>query len=212
MKKYHKLIVVLGIIAFFLCQSCNNKNTIILDENFDENTLGWPEENTSSHNLSIRDGKYSIKAIDTSIYQTSSNSLENSYLRNLPDKYVISTSLLLMDRKGGDSDETNFGLILNSSTLEYRFSIRWDGFIEVTEFDDNKEWGKIIFEKQLENLKSLTLLDLKINGVNFNFFIDGKSVGEGIFKTNPKFWKHLRLYTTTGSAILVDYLKISSNS
>lgn len=203
---------ILIIPLFFLCQCSNNESKFILNENFDENKLGWPEEETSSHHLYIKNGNYYLKSIDTARYRSSVYSLEDQYMRNLPDEYVIKTSIDLINRSRKDRDITNFGLLLNSSSLEYEFSIYWHGLVKVTEYNNNTDSTITIFENQLTKMQSTILIDLKINKTRFELFINGKSIGSGKLKTQSQFWQNIRLYTTTGSTIVIDYLKIVKSS
>ncbi len=203
----YKLLLVAPLFMLTQCKS-SNENKFILDENFDENRLGWPEESTSSHQLNIKNGYYNVASIDTSRYRSSMFSLVDYYTRNLPNNYSIKTSFNLVQRSEKESDITNFGLMLNSSSLEYEFSVYWHGTVKVTEYDSNTDSTRTIFTKQLDEIQYPTRLELKISERKFELFVDGKLTGSGRFKTQTRSWMNMRLYTTTSSKVLIDYLRI----
>lgn len=182
---------------------------MILNEKFDENKLGWPEEFTASHQVFMHNGYYNIISIDTSKYRSSTYSWEDGYLINLPEEYVISTSIDLKKRSNKERDITNFGILLNSSSLEYEFSVYWHGLVMVTELDNNTEERKTLFENHNKEIVSPIQLEIKIKNQDFELFINGQLEGSGRFKNRTTFWQNLRLYTTAGSSVAIDYLKIS---
>ncbi|MNK05508.1 hypothetical protein D3C87_233910 [compost metagenome] len=97
-KKILNLIIPLSLSLLLIQCGSNKEDSLILDENFDENKLGWPEEITEAHEVFIEKGLYNIYSIDTSRYRSSVYSLKNEYLLNLPEEYIISTSIDLKKR------------------------------------------------------------------------------------------------------------------
>ena len=106
--------------------SCKNEETIFT-ETFDKNIIGWPEETTSFHKVEINNGKYSVLCKDTNSNQSSVAPLKEEYLLGLPNKYEISVNANFI--KGERKKE--FGIILNSISVSYRFSVSKLGKLEI---------------------------------------------------------------------------------
>ncbi|MNK78546.1 hypothetical protein D3C87_981810 [compost metagenome] len=104
---------------------------------------------------------------------------------------------------------TNFGILLNSSSLEYEFTVYWHGLIMVTEYGINTDVRKTIFKKDTKEIDSPTNIEIRIKGRDFKLFVNDYFQGSGKFKNKTKYWENLRLYTTTGSSVAIDYLRIS---
>ena len=206
MKKAYILIITLYSMTFLI--SCNNKTSkYILEEDFQVNNLGWIEENTEYHHVELIDGKYYINSTDSSMGQTSCNSLDDSYLYRLgASKYEIITEFEYLM---GDSN-SDFGLLLRSATLEYRFALYQSGLIEVVEYSGTKEYETIIISDSttMEEMKvnSKYSIYIVINGDKFEFYVNSHLIGEDNFRT--KSWSDLRLYSGRLTAINIDYLKI----
>lgn len=201
-KQYISMLLFL---PFFI--SCaEEKEEFILNEEFDSNELGWIEEIKDVHQLKVNDGNYYMSCQDTSYERTSTNSIYKDYLYNLPKIYTITTSIHF----SGDFDETNnFGLFLNSGTLDYKFSVYASGKIIVTESDYNKENPVELLSSELDyNAGQATDLKIVINEENFEFFINDNSAGANKFKCKTSAWRDLRIYVSSPSTILVDYIKI----
>lgn len=207
-----RILIILSLSLFLIQCESDNEALPILDENFDENKLGWPEEFTEAHEVYIEDGYYHINSIDTSRYRSSIYSLQDEYLLNLPNEYVISTSIDLKKRSNKKRDITNFGILLNSSSLEYEFSIYWHGLVMATEHSINTDTWDTIFEKQNEEISSPIKIEVKIKGRDFKLYVNDNLEGSGKFRSQTKNWENLRLYTTTGSKVAIDYLKISKTN
>lgn len=187
--------------------SCStNKGNFILNEEFNSNKIGWVEEQTEFHYLEIKGGKYLIHSIDTSNARSSSGSMYGGYLYGLPAKYQIHTSIKLTETKNSN---TNFGIILRSPTLEYKFAVYTDGDIIVSEFNYNSDERKILVSKKI-NLSFFEPTEIAINIDNMDFMItiNDLTIGNSKFKTKTSSWNDLRLYASSESAILVDYLRI----
>lgn len=209
-RKFPSLFLTLSL-SFLLIQCGDEKDTLILDENFNENKLGWPEEFTEAHKVFIENGYYNINSIDTTRYRSSAYSLKNQYLLDLPEEYVISTSFDLKKRSNKERDITNFGILLNSSSLEYEFTVYWHGLTMATEYGINTDVRKTIVEKYNKEIDSPTKIEIRIKGRDFKFFVNNNLQGSGRFRSKTKHWENLRLYTTTGSSVAIDYLRISDN-
>jgi len=203
--KVLKTILILGLVINHI--SCStDKDEYILDENFDSNELGWVEERTDFHYLDIRDGEYFIHSIDTSASRSSSGSLAGNYLYDLPKQYEIATSIKLSEKI---KNNTHFGILLYSPTLEHNFAVFSDGEIVVTEYDFNKDSSNELLSKKIElSLSDPTNIIIKIKEMEFELVINNKTIGTGNFKTETNSWYDLRLYTSVESSILVDYLRI----
>lgn len=206
-RNYLSLLIILSLLLI----QCGRKkdDLLILDENFNENQLGWPEEITEAHEVIIENGYYKINSIDTNRYRSSVYSLKDDYLLNLPEEYVITTLIDLKKRSNKERDITNFGILLNSSSLEYEFTVYWHGLIMATEYGINTDVRKTIFEKHNKEIDSPTKIEIRIKGRNFKMFVNDQEAGGGKFRCKTRHWENLRLYTTTGSFVEVDYLRIS---
>jgi hypothetical protein len=208
-KKFLSIFLTLSLSLILIQCGSDKDESSILDENFDENTLGWPEEITDAHQVFIENGQYNIISIDTARYRSSVYSLKNDYLLNLPEEYEITTSIDLKKRSLKERDITNFGILLNSSSLEYEFTVYWHGLITATEYGINTDVRKTIFKKQNKEIKSPTKIEIRIKGRDFKLFVNDHFEGNGKFRSKTRHWENLRLYTTTGSSVAIDYLKIS---
>jgi len=208
-KKKLKLIIAISLCTFLIQCTSKKEDLLILDENFNENKLGWPEEITEAHEVFIEKGYYNINSMDTARYRSSVYSLNPDYLLNLPEEYIISTSIDLKKRSHKTRDITNFGILLNSSSLEYEFTVYWHGLIMATEYGTNTDVRKTIFEKQNKEVESPTRIEIRIKGRDFKVFVNDHFQGGGKFRSKTRHWENLRLYTTTGSSVAIDYLRIS---
>lgn len=201
------------VILFFVlitssCQSIDMSNDVILDESFNDNGMGWVEENTSSHYLEIVDGYYRIRSKDTTSQRTSSGSLAGKYLLDLPQKYYIESSMKLIE---SENDETHYGIILLSASLEYNFSIYSSGWVLFTEYDYNLDSVQTIGSKYLElDPDDFSKIKIDIDQRKFKLKVDDIEVGSGEFKTGTSNWHDLRLYTSKSSSTAVDYLRMKS--
>lgn len=198
--------MLLGIIVILV--QCVPKQEFILDEPFDTNKLGWVEEQTDYHFLEISHGGYFIHSIDTASHRSSSGSISGSYLYDLPKKYNISTSIKLVEKK---RDNTNFGILLSTATLEYTYSFYTKGEVVVSEYNYNADSTVNLISEKLDLIKSDEVdFVIKINDMEFELFVNDVNVGEGKFRTKTSAWYDLRLYTSAESSIVVDYLRIKS--
>ncbi|MDP3928493.1 MAG: hypothetical protein Q8R57_05685 [Bacteroidota bacterium] len=198
----------LVLIVINLLNSCisNKEDNYILYEEFETNEIGWIEEQTDFHFLEIKNGEYYIHSKDTSSARSSSGSKADWYLYGLPKQYEIKTSIKTSDIS---KEKTHFGLILYSPTIEYLFIIYTNGDLIVSEYDYNSEKYKNLLAKNLEiSLSDPIELSIIINDMEFIMKINDKKIGNGTFKTKTSSWNDLRLFTSSESAILVDYLKI----
>jgi hypothetical protein len=195
-----------------VCSDCRIKSSeikppdLILDENFDSNKIGWVEEYTNAHKTEIRNGFLYINAIDTSAILSSNGPLDYSFLLDFPNNYEISSSITLMER----TRHARFGILLSSSSIEYKFSVSDSGTAAVMEWDNNRRSEIRLFTQSLnadsDTSMEAVLFEIKVHFRNFEFYINNKLIGEGIL--NSKNWRDIRLFTTTGSGIAVDYLRI----
>ncbi len=205
---YFFLIVVL----LLFDQSCQPKadeskeNTLILNENFDSNKLGWVEEFTDAHDTEIRQGFLYISSHDTSAVQSSDGPLENSFFLNFPNGYEITSSINLLKH----SRHARFGIIMVSSSVEYKFSVSDSGTAAVDEWDYNRRTEIRLFTHMLSSAMDTSMnrvaFRIDVHFRNFEFYINEKLMGEGILKT--KGWRDIRLFTTTNSSVAIDYLRI----
>ncbi len=190
--------------------SCNSKNDKLyaLNENFDSNEIGWPEESTSSHTVEIENGMYTVhsKTIDTTKVQTSAGPQNRSFLYNLPGHYQIMS--LIKGYHGGPKME--YGIMLNSASLSYRFALTGSGKVFVTEYDYNTESEDTLIHGNYLKLTKIGPTGVKftfdIRDRNLNFILDDKAIGSCLLKT--KQWEDIRLFTTIKSKISIDYLRV----
>jgi hypothetical protein len=192
---------------FFCLASCSgqNKKNIILNETFDSNKLGWTEEFTLAHTTEIKDGYLFISSLDTTKYQTSIAPQNVSFLWDLPKKFEITTSIQTI----GTSKLTHFGLLLNSPTIDYRFSLNDSGMALLTEYESKRNTEIVITSKDYGPTISLTnKVDFKIKVIDRNceFYLNENLVGQGTL--NAKSWNDIRFFTRSGTAIKIDNLTI----
>ncbi len=201
-----KKILLLSFSIFLIFAFSCRQDGFILNENFNSNKIGWSEEITQSHRVEIKDGFLYIYSIDTSKQQTSCGPQNTSFLWDLPKKYEIEAFI----KDLGYCNSVHYGIILRSATLEYKFSFSDSGEAEVKEWDYNRGFNNSFFTPAFyENIKSYDVgKDFKIIIENrkFSYFINDSLMGEGILKS--KSWQDIRFFTTTGSKIKVDYLRI----
>lgn len=199
----------LAIILFFL--ACEPKTTsssdILLNEEFNQNQLGWVEEWSEAHHTEISEGKLILKSLDTTAARYSSNGpRDNSVMWSLPEHWQFSTSVELTD--GGI--DSGFGFILYASSINYEFSLTSNGQVYISEYDYNTQNEKPIVEEVFEDLNlneyKPMVLKLKVKGTSFKFYINDKKVGAGNF--SAKSWETLRLFAKAGgTGIQADYYR-----
>lgn len=192
----------------FLIISCNPQvgGNKILDENFDDNTIGWYEERTNAHYLNVHKGKYFIESKDTAVNRTSTASLYKNYLLNLPDRYTITSSM----RFTADSvKETHFGILLMSPTLEYNFAVYSNGWVLASEYGYNLDTINTLCSKHINlNPRDFSKLEVKINKMEFKLMVNNTEIGSGQFKAETNSWGDMRLYTSKASGTMIDYIRI----
>lgn len=205
MKKFIPVFSILAVLT--LGSSCQmERESRILSEEFMDNRLGWVEEKTASHHLSIDEGVYHIKSQDTNTRRSSTGSIKEDYLVNLPPSYEINTSMQFID---GNKEKTNFGLLLYSASIEYQFAVYPSGWIMVYELDYNLDSTVTILSKFIDLDTSVpSAISIRIKGSDFNLFVNKEEIGTAAFKSKPNHWHELRLYTSKLSAVDVEFLRI----
>jgi hypothetical protein len=204
-KSMIRILSLLFSIGFIL--SCHpDSPKYILDENYNENTLGWIEEHTEKHHVELMEGTYYIHSLDSSMRQTSVNSLNDDYLCNLGSQYEIFTEMEYV--KG--TDESGFGFLLVCASLQYRFVLKSSGLVEIREHEGDNDYESIIVSDTTSIDEfipgSKHLFYLVITGYNFEFYVDNNLIIEDAFRA--KSWKDIRLLSERLTAIKVDYLRI----
>ena len=200
--------ILLLVATLILLTSCNrqNKKEYILNETFDSNKIGWTEESTQAHKTEFKDGYYYIYSLDTSKEQSSTGPQNVSFFWDLPKKYEI-TSLF---QNVENPEWSRFGIILSSSSLEYKFSFSDSSRAALKEWDYNRNTDLLVFaksySKKLDIKNTQIEFKIKVDNDNFEYLINNELIGQGTFKT--KVWNGIRLFTTTGSSVKIDYLRI----
>jgi hypothetical protein len=203
-------------LSLFIFSSCNDPSSslstenetdkFILNEEFFDNSLGWVEENTSSHNVDISDGKYFIASLDTSdaTFRSSAGSLDKSYLLGLPYSYEITSE---MEFKSTDLKYAYFGIHMYSSSIQYIFSLYNDKELIIEEIDYNLDTTVVLVDEFFSgNIDEPIKFKIDIEGNDFQFYLNNEKMGVGLLKCQS--WQDLRLYTSKQSKITVNNLKI----
>lgn len=203
-----KLERLLFLALLISCTSAANSE-YILNEEFNENLLGWVEEWSEAHHTEIVEGALLLKSLDTAANYSSNGPRNNSTMWTLPTNWQFSTSMEVID--GGP--EAGFGFILYSASKNYEFALNRSGKVYISEYDYNKQAEEPIVDEVFEELaldyNTPTNLTLKVNGTSFEFFVDNQKVGEGSF--SAKSWETLRLFAKAGgTGIKADYYRIKS--
>jgi hypothetical protein len=197
------------LLVFFISCTSITTSEYILNEEFNENKLGWVEEWSNSHHTEITEGKLVLKSIDTAANFSSNGPRNNSFMWTLSPYWQFSTCIEIID--GGT--EAEFGFILYSASINYKFAINRMGRVKISEYDYNKQTEKLIINNILKdtNLDYNTPvnLTLEVKGTLFNFYIEDKMVGEGSF--SAKSWETIRLFAkASGTGLKVDYYRLKS--
>lgn len=183
-----------------------NFSGMILEEEFNDNKLGWTEESTDFHVFDITEGKYFISSIDTGSSRSSTNCIYEKFLYDLPQQYEISSSLTLLDHQ---FTKAHYGIRLVAASVEYAFEIYANGKVQVREYDTNKDSYEKLISQEIELPEGQPVeISIRIRESEFEFLVNGQSVGAGKFRTETSSWRDLRLYTSTSSSMVVDYLRI----
>lgn len=193
-------------ISLFLNANGQTKQTYLLKEDFNSNTLGWTEEFTHAHQTEIKDGSLYITSLDTSKYQSSNGPQNVSFLWNLPKSFEITSSFQVLD----NSLPVTFGILLYGNSLSYRFAYSETAEGLLSEYDYNHEEEETLFSKSTHTPDVVSLkaipFKIKINDRKAQFYVNNILIGEEVLKA--KSWSDIRLFTTSGAAIKVDYLYI----
>ncbi len=190
-----------------LAISCSqNSSEYLLNEEFNQNQLGWVEEWTEAHHTEISEGKLILKSLDTAANYSSNGPRDQSIMWSLPTSWQFSTSMEVID--GGL--EAGFGFILYSASLNYEFSLNRKGEVYISEYDYNAQAERPIVEQAIDGLSfdynTPVTLRLTVNGSSFKFYVNEKKVGEGSFRA--KSWETLRLFAKSGgTGIKADYYR-----
>ncbi|ANE52156.1 hypothetical protein [Flavisolibacter tropicus] len=193
-------------VFLFLNVNGQTKQAYILKEDFNNNTLGWTEEFTKAHRTEIKEGSLYITSLDTSKYQSSNGPQNVSFLWNLPKSFEITSSFQVLD----NSLPATFGILLYSTSLNYRFAYSETAEGLLSEYDYNREEEATLFSKNthtpdIVSLKTIPF-KIKVNDRKAQFYVNNVLIGEEVLKA--KSWSDIRLFTTSGAAIKVDYLYI----
>ena len=178
----------------------------ILNENFDTNKMGWNEERTKAHKMEISQGFLYIYSYDTSASRSSNYPMDNSFLLDFPADYDISSAITLLNH----SSAAEFGIILISGSLEYKISVNDSGISSIREWDYNRKSEILIVSKSI-NIKfdkPTVVFELKVRSRDFELYVNNEKIGEGNLKS--KSWREIRIFTSSGSAIAADYLRIKN--
>ena len=194
MRQIFKSIIILSVIFF---SSCEQESSIILNERFDSNEIGWVEETTNHHSLDITGGKYVLQSKSINHSRTSSGPQNIGFLFELTEKYEIITSAKFVD----GNDDMIIGLILGGATLEYQFSISKGNEIKIIEQDYNEEKPVVMAcfvtkEPIIKENKLYLELKIEMEGTNFKFCIDNKVAAKGTVRS--EFWHDMRLFVSKG--------------
>ncbi|HRI25111.1 MAG TPA: hypothetical protein PLZ45_10565 [Ferruginibacter sp.] len=197
-------------LCILLCSSLNTHaqtdSSLLLNEEFNRNRLGWIEEFTDAHFTGIKDGFLYIISKDTSKYQTSNSPNNVSFLWDLPSDFEISAPFYRLK----DNNSAHFGITLHSATISYRFAYSDSCMAEVSEYNYSTEEETYLFSKKFGKRRILDTesaeLIIRISGRNFSFLINNQLIGEG--KMKARSWGDIRLFVTSGSAVKIDYLRI----
>ncbi len=205
----HSIIKQTGFYFIFVVTllSCKTKEPPILNENFDNNTMGWIEESSDFHSLKIDSGFYYIHSKDTTdkTYRTSTASLQNSYLIALPEEYEIETRVKLIE---SNLEDVSYGIILRGATLEYSIDLHMSGKVEVVEYDYNSGLERKLISSSSNYSMDENAISIKlaINKESFILLVNNYVIGNSEF--NVKSWQDLRIFTSKQSKIAVDFLRI----
>lgn len=189
--------------------ACKRDSKDILNENFDANEIGWPEESTSSHKIEIQNGNYFVHSVtdDTTKVQTSVSPQRVWFLLKMPKHYEITTHI----KRIGNTPTGEFGLMLLSSTLTYRFALTDSGKAYVTEYDYNTEVEDSLISGNYYSSKEIRSSGVRfritVHERNIKFFLNDRFIGTTAIKTSQ--WEDIRLFTSSTSEIAIDYLRIS---
>lgn len=198
------VILIMTYISILSCEP--EKTDLILNEEFQNNTLGWIEEKSDSHDLFIVRDHYHISSKDTSstIHQTSAGSLDKSYLLGLPEKYDVEVKFKFLENKLEDAFA---GIILGGGSLEYSFNYYKSGAFAVKEYNYFSGVERTIMTDSSElNLEGYITMRVSVNPSNFKFYIEDLGVGNS--HLSVKSWQNLRLVTSKQSRTAFDYIKI----
>lgn len=210
MASMSKLFLSLGLFVMTCCNIYGQqKEEYILNENFDRNRLGWVEEYTGSHSTGIKDGYLFIISKDTSKERTSNGPQNLSFLWDLPGQYAIESSITKLK----SSKTAQYGILLHSSSLTYKFSFSSTGLAELTENDYNKDNDEIyLFSQRVKNGAGADSAVLKviIENRRYSFYVNNEKIREGELKA--KSWEGIRLFVSSGAGIKADYLRIQKNN
>jgi len=203
------LLAFLLLIMIVACSSPKENQSYIVNVDFNENILGWVEENTSSHHTELLDGKLLLKSIDTAALFSSNGPRDESFFWSLPDNWRFETSIEVID--GGQ--EAGFGFILYSASLQYQFKVSRNGNVTVSEYDYNTQKERLLFDTKIDGLaidyNQPTAIDLNVNENKFELFVNGNSIIEEQFKA--KSWETLRIFAQAkGTGIKVDYYRLKA--
>lgn len=207
MKKHNLILSLFAVLFLIACQE-RKDSQYSLNENFDSNEIGWIEESTSSHSIEIRNGTYYVhsKSLDTNKLQTSVSPQKINFLLDLPRHYEITTSI----KPKQENPDMEYGIMLNSASLTYRFALGKSGNILVTEYDYNTEAEDTLIQGDFQKIKELQRPDVKfsinINDKDLRLLLNEISIGTCKIRTRQ--WQDIRLFTTVNSEIAVDYLRV----
>lgn len=205
-KIFIRNLIFASIILSFSVSCMKQKENLILNESFDVNNRGWVEEDSNFHKLEIKDGNYHISSIDSTLDRTSSRSLDKSFLFNLPESYIISTTMEIIK---SDFENPYCGLLLESASFEYEVRVSENGKVEFEEynfFNDELNIAENLKKVETEDVLKRIEIEIRIDGWFFELLVNNQILGKG--KLSSKSWDRIGPFAGKFTEIKVDNLII----
>lgn len=186
--------------------SCTDQSSKGINDEFNNNKIGWIEEKTNSHDLFILDGKYTIENKDSSSALSSTRYLDKSWHVNLSNSYSISSSVTISSDK---FDTLSCGLILDCNSYLYEFAFYESGKIYISEYNYQNE--ETLYMNNVDSLAPTNKFDftLNINNWDFNLVVNNSKIGSG--KLRCKTWDRIVPFTGQFTKSEIEYFRLKEN-
>lgn len=179
-----------------------------LDEEFHSNKLGWIEENTLFDSLKIMDGVYSIcnKNNNGNSLITIGSPEKVEFIRNLPEKYLISSKIIEQTSLG--KLDVYSGLILQDDFIQYDFFFYKKGRIVVSKFNLASELNDIVYDNVIDSIGMKDSVDFSVYfyDKSFDLTVNGNIVFHD--QIGSRNWNFIGLATSRKSVTKFDNLKL----
>ncbi|OWY19526.1 hypothetical protein C7N43_12225 [Sphingobacteriales bacterium UPWRP_1] len=177
---------------------------LLFKDTFDDNVNNWDTQLKNYGMKILYDGKYIIDYRREGYFWWSGMPLK---------KQVMNYDVVLKARHKSGTQQGYYGLLMTTDTINYyRFCLTNNGYASIN-VKQNDKWQPDMV-RYLAGYKAAgtntdeDLLELKVRGIRFTFYANGKKVHTGTLSTNEN-WKNVGMFVEDVQTVEFDELTVS---